>query len=456
LDGLYKAIIENSHFLSLKEYLNLSGPVKDRLNKKDNVYYEVERDMKKQIEEYRKFGGENEVFLDQSEIKKKDRDKLFDIKIDKMNEEYTVTHKHNKEDEHYDIGPRSGVKITFKNMEELNIDSLEDWLSYLYKAGPEVVLIDEKPYYRELISWHQVYRSMEEGKNSPELFDPNKVIFQSGLELKHYLHVLCLDDDSYKIGQQDRIIYQNLNQTKQLHVGYSLLLNTLFAMGSDRIDVQTGLIRPSLNATIDYLSKSLSLDNWKRLYDLYRHKYYLNSLSYTLSCYSHSGCPKCLPSKLSSTFPSPLSLLSEDEIPLSTTYNHISSSIHRAQNFGKSRIVVFVDKSKTCISRLLLTYLNQSGKKLLKQTDKAERLEENSGELGAKLAYLRAIFKGDREHVYAVDEFMQDDKMRQFYQKLWFEIANGDWLSEWQHKKYDYRWYPLKHCLDTNVRDMYY
>lgn len=78
------------------------------------------------MKEFRRFGGEKEAFLDESGVKKMDRDKLFDIVVDKMNEEYTVIHKHDPTNEEYMIGPRSGVKVTFKSMDDLSMDSLEN------------------------------------------------------------------------------------------------------------------------------------------------------------------------------------------------------------------------------------------------------------------------------------------------------------------------------------------
>ena len=60
-----------------------------------------------------------------------------------------------------------------------------------------IVLIDEKPYY----------------------LARDQRFYSTGEELKTYLYEICKNEQDYKITQQDRLVYENVNQSKKVHIG---------------------------------------------------------------------------------------------------------------------------------------------------------------------------------------------------------------------------------------------
>ena len=126
-----------------------------------------------------------EINLTQVGVSKEDRDKHYKIKMDNVTKTYTITHLD------------TNITLKFTQIEEHKIEEVEPNLVNLYHDGPDVVLIDEKPYY-----------------NSRE-----KRFFHSGEDLKDFLFDICKNEQDYKITQQDRLVYENINQTKMINVG---------------------------------------------------------------------------------------------------------------------------------------------------------------------------------------------------------------------------------------------
>ena len=54
------------------------------------------------------------------------------------------------------------------------------------------------------------------------------------------------------------------------------------------------------------------------------------------------------------------------------------------------------------------------------------------------------------------DDIKESKRLRDLYQKLCFEISSGDRFANWESMKYDYKWYPIKLFLDTQIKNQFY
>ena len=54
------------------------------------------------------------------------------------------------------------------------------------------------------------------------------------------------------------------------------------------------------------------------------------------------------------------------------------------------------------------------------------------------------------------EDIKESNRLRDLYQKLWYEVSSGDRLVYWDSMKYDYKWYPVKLFLDTHIKNWFY
>jgi len=468
IKALYEPVVQNSHLLTLPEYQQMSSFMKTKLNEKSRSLFDFDKDIKDKNSEVQLTSTENEELLKLSEVDKELRDKTFKFIIRPLQQEYVVQHL------------KSNITITFKAMQEHDLESFENVLRDLYQNGPDVVLIDEKPYYRHILNWKH---ELETNNNILDSFkDPQLRFMDNGQKLKKYLHTLWELKDDYKIGQQDKIIFENNMMSKKPHVGYSLLLNILFVIGQENKDIKTGLIRPTLNEHIHHHVENMTLENAKSFYEFAEHKFYIEKLDYVMNtCVRQHGWPKCNPNKIDNTISDISRIFTDFELDKSFTYKSMASNIHKSTELygDKLNFSVLIDTSKSCTVTAFLTYIKWYADNVLMQVDDSKETKnesefsivnqmrqkvDNQGQedIASKYLYLRSVFKDDKEHVYALDKILESgeggegDRRRDFYQKLCYNLSNGQMLSQWAGMKYDYKWYPVNLFLDKQAKNIYY
>ncbi|CAI2364805.1 unnamed protein product [Moneuplotes crassus] len=434
---LYKNLISDCHLLSKQEFDNMDDFIKTKLNysRRLTEFFDIDEDIEKKKERTETIGGIHELILQETGIDKETRDKHYEFEISQIEQEYTVKHLKN------------GTTVTFVQTVDHDIESLEREISKQYSIGPDVVLIDQKPYYKDLMRWHY---SSDVSKNQHSLnYDHSKRFFDSAKELKEYFHVLLKDSKDFKVEQQSRIIYENCFKTKQINIGYSILLNILFVMGKGNLDIKTGLISPTLNELMQYYVTNMELEGAKDAYKVIQHRIFIDRLDYVLNkCFKKKGCVKCNPIKISTAPSSVYSFITDYELDRSIFYNTMAKNISRSVNTSpdKTKIRVLISSKSNSLQSFLsyIKYYTNSGSNPYSQPASIPSL---SVEQVNTLLYLRAIFSEDKEHVYEMDKLFSDpesgDRYKEFYHKLASEITNNHLLSAWPGAKKDYQCYPI-------------
>lgn len=303
--------------LSQKEYQNLDKFIKEKLNKSKKIldYFDLEQDVKQKESGYRLTLGRDEKILEETGVSRGIREEKYRFEIDHSQQEYTV------------VDRVTGVRVTFVQGRNWDLEALEMELGKLYETGPDVVLVAEKPYHEDLMRWHY----LDEGDEFKLSYSDEHRFFDTGKELKEYLNVLLKDPKDFKAEQQTRIVYQNHMKTKKCHLGYSALLNILFVIGQGKLDIKTGVIGPTLNELLSYYVTNMSLDEAKTAYQVAQHRIFLDRLDYVVNtCGRYYGCIQCKPLKIKDAPSGVHSLVTDYELDRSVIYKTMSRNIARS------------------------------------------------------------------------------------------------------------------------------